>query len=184
MTVQFVTKDVADRASEACARIIRAIDGIAGSMDDLADTEQKLRDAQCLLRSVLCQASTLRQIAGGADKMSYHDLTTRRNHIHTAFGAPGDWGYGTPLGDALRDLYEIEIPRPGSRDDRPGQAPDIHSAAHLETLDRMERMGGGFVQSLAAAWRRADPANHAKLWSQFSGYYTEYAEYAESKGGQ
>ncbi len=25
--------------------------------------------------------------------------------LHTAFGAPGDWGYGTPIGDALLATY-------------------------------------------------------------------------------
>jgi hypothetical protein len=25
--------------------------------------------------------------------------------VHKAFGAPGDWGYGTPIGDALKDFY-------------------------------------------------------------------------------
>lgn len=28
--------------------------------------------------------------------------------IHSAFGAPGDWGYETPLGDALARLYRGE----------------------------------------------------------------------------
>lgn len=26
-------------------------------------------------------------------------------HLHHGFGAPGNWGYGTPIGEALRDLY-------------------------------------------------------------------------------
>lgn len=25
--------------------------------------------------------------------------------VHEAFGAPGDWGYDTPIGDALLDVY-------------------------------------------------------------------------------
>ncbi len=32
-----------------------------------------------------------------------------RTKIHRAFGAPGDFGYGTPEGDSLRALYEVEI---------------------------------------------------------------------------
>lgn len=28
-----------------------------------------------------------------------------REQLHKAFGAPGDWGYHTPLGDALYRLY-------------------------------------------------------------------------------
>lgn len=52
--------------------------------------------------------------------------------------------------------------------------PDRHSAEHMETLDNMERTGGGFVACLAAAWRRADPDNHAKLFSAFGDYYRQY----------
>ncbi|NTG07203.1 hypothetical protein [Rhizobium rhizogenes] len=29
--------------------------------------------------------------------------------VHKAFGAPGDYGYGTPKGDALIALYRSEI---------------------------------------------------------------------------
>ena len=25
--------------------------------------------------------------------------------IHKSFGAPGDWGYGRPIGDALKEAY-------------------------------------------------------------------------------
>ncbi|NLF29713.1 MAG: hypothetical protein GX591_02355 [Planctomycetes bacterium] len=34
--------------------------------------------------------------------------------VYVIFGAPGDWGYGRPLGDALRNLYELSrrLPRP------------------------------------------------------------------------
>jgi hypothetical protein len=28
------------------------------------------------------------------------------DQIHAAFGAPGDWGYGTPIGDALLKIYQ------------------------------------------------------------------------------
>ncbi len=28
--------------------------------------------------------------------------------IHRAFGAPGDWGYGTPIGEALYSVYRGE----------------------------------------------------------------------------
>jgi hypothetical protein len=33
-----------------------------------------------------------------------------RAEIHAAFGAPGDWGYGTPIGDALRAFYSAPAP--------------------------------------------------------------------------
>lgn len=30
-----------------------------------------------------------------------------RRALHDAFGAPGDWGYETPLGDALARVYGV-----------------------------------------------------------------------------
>jgi hypothetical protein len=41
---------------------------------------------------------------------SLDDLVALRGRVHRAFGAPGDWGYGKPIGDALRALYEISVP--------------------------------------------------------------------------
>lgn len=29
------------------------------------------------------------------------------DEIHKIFGSPGDWGYGTPIGDALRKIYGV-----------------------------------------------------------------------------
>ena len=38
------------------------------------------------------------------------DLSSElRKQIHTAFGAPGDFGYGTPVGKALQRLYSIKL---------------------------------------------------------------------------
>lgn len=33
-------------------------------------------------------------------------LLEATEQVHKAFGAPGDWGYGTPKGDALMALYQ------------------------------------------------------------------------------
>lgn len=33
------------------------------------------------------------------------DIQDAIDAVHKAFGAPGDWGYGTPKGDALFALY-------------------------------------------------------------------------------
>lgn len=51
---------------------------------------------------------------------------------------------------------------------------DRNSEEHHEVLDAMERFGGGFIQALAIAWRKADPTNHAKLMSQFGDYWQQY----------
>jgi hypothetical protein len=49
------------------------------------EDDQELRDAMFLAAGLV---RTLAHIAGGMD-------------IMRAFGAPGDWGYGTPIGDAV-----------------------------------------------------------------------------------
>jgi hypothetical protein len=52
-------------------------------------------------------------------------------------------------------------------------------AEKLEVLDAMECYGGGFVQALAVAWRKADSANSEKLHAAFSEYYEQYAKMAQ-----
>lgn len=52
--------------------------------------------------------------------------------------------------------------------------PDQHGEAHHATLDNMERTGGGFVEALAVAWRKADPSNHRLLYRAFATYYGQY----------
>lgn len=48
----------------------------------------------------------------------------------------------------------------------------------MAMLDAMERYGGGFVSALAAAWRRADSQNHARLLAAFPDYVRQYVEMA------
>lgn len=52
--------------------------------------------------------------------------------------------------------------------------PDRNSDRHHQVIDAMERFGGGFVVALAFAWRKADHANHVKLYHAFQEYYQEY----------
>lgn len=75
-----------------------AIDGLRALVDagvvqiphdlELYDLARKLRNSAELVRS-------LRRLV---------DVSTTQE-IHGAFGAPGDWGYGTPVGAALASLY-------------------------------------------------------------------------------
>lgn len=37
---------------------------------------------------------------------SFVRTETDKNRLHRVFGAPGDWGYGTPIGDALLAIYK------------------------------------------------------------------------------
>lgn len=54
-----------------------------------------------------------------------------------------------------------------------------HSSRWHETLDAMETWGGGFVKALAAAWRRADMENNARMMATYGTYYKEYRKMAE-----
>lgn len=62
--------------------VIRELDDVAGS------TVQDLREAIELVRC-------LRRLCAGRSVVE----------IHAAFGAPGDFGYETPIGEALSALY-------------------------------------------------------------------------------
>lgn len=54
--------------------------------------------------------------------------------------------------------------------------PDKNSQQHHDTLDAMEHLGGGFIVALAKAWRKADYANHARLYQVFGHDYVRYAQ--------
>lgn len=43
--------------------------------------------------------------------------------VHQAFGAPGDWGYGTPKGDALMALYRARYEAQCAADAEPTPRP-------------------------------------------------------------
>lgn len=55
-----------------------------------------------------------------------------------------------------------------------------------ETIEAMEQFGGGFVQSLAAAWRRADPENRTRIKFAFPELFERYRAMANQvrKAGQ
>ena len=67
----------------------QASDGLRNLVtDDTSDVDtQLLRDSSELVRVLA------RLVAGKT--------------VHQAFGAPGDWGYETPIGSALYALYSI-----------------------------------------------------------------------------
>jgi hypothetical protein len=45
-------------------------------------------------------------VADSAECLRVLGRMVQGKSIHQAFGAPGDWGYGTPIGDALSALYK------------------------------------------------------------------------------
>lgn len=76
------------------------------ALDKLADLayhadgtdEGEIHDAKRLVREAIEVARCCRRLLKGRTP----------GEIHAAFGAPGDFGYDTPIGDALAKLYRGE----------------------------------------------------------------------------
>lgn len=47
--------------------------------------------------------------AAAGETISRDELVEIRNRVYLTMGTPGDWGYGSPLGEALRKLYDAEF---------------------------------------------------------------------------
>lgn len=58
-------------------------------------TENEVYEATATLREAIALVGCLRRLTQGRTA----------NEIHRAYGAPGDFGYETPIGDALAALY-------------------------------------------------------------------------------
>jgi hypothetical protein len=100
---------IALRYRACLLRIEHAVmDMCAHGEGDAPDNRSSDREeiARGLLRAVSTR-STMQAIAQG--DIEPQRLTANRMHIHDVFGAPGSWGYGTALGDALRDLYDLDL---------------------------------------------------------------------------
>lgn len=50
-------------------------------------------------------AKTSRELKEASELMLVLARLLAGKSVHEAFGAPGDWGYGTPIGDALLKCY-------------------------------------------------------------------------------
>ena len=74
----------------ACYAAIDKLRDIAPS-----DIETEVHELTSTLRDAVYLVSCLRRLTRGRSPREIHD----------AFGAPGDFGYQTPLGDALFRLY-------------------------------------------------------------------------------
>ena len=73
--------------------IDRALRAIAATTRDIAREDDSLNaEATHALREASELALVLARLLAGKT-------------VHQAFGAPGDWGYETPLGQAVYELY-------------------------------------------------------------------------------
>ncbi len=99
--------------------------------EDDEDDEDPPRHPIDVMNEKLCDAVGMMAVARRL-------LTGRsRAEIHAAFGAPGDWGYGTPIGDALRALYSAPATPAATLtvDERIAQAVAAERAAMLAIVD-------------------------------------------------
>lgn len=87
--VERVLEGEVETIVDAVQRVRDLADGAEG------ETEQTLRDVARDLRNAAELVRCLRFLVAGRTLQE----------LHAAFGSPGDWGYGTPLGHALARLY-------------------------------------------------------------------------------
>lgn len=78
---------------------------------------QQLDRALYALRSRLVNDNASRSdIKDAAEMICVASRVMRGTPFHKAMGAPGDWGYGTPIGDALAAKPAPEVPAFNERD--------------------------------------------------------------------
>ncbi len=83
--------------SEVCFDTRR---NLASAIRELGRTKDDLEDQRD-------QAELIRVAARFVERCDDIDL------IHSCFGAPGDWGYDTKIGQCLSWLYRTKAPKPG-----------------------------------------------------------------------
>lgn len=95
--------------------ILRMDRAIVNMTEDLDSHPRKI--VRCLLHA-LGTVGIIRSVNRGEADGKF--LAANRMLIHYVLGAPGDWGYGTPLGDALQQLYRLDLtPLLEAEDERP-----------------------------------------------------------------
>lgn len=70
--------------------------------------DRSLRDMAGNLRSLITDNSTTevdRLLRDSSELIRVLARLLAGKTVHQAFGAPGDWGYETPLGQAVYELY-------------------------------------------------------------------------------
>lgn len=101
-----MSDDLTKALREVIAQHERRCDEVASILEDECDDDEasptRSPDAsRNAVRELRMAAALL-----GALRRAMKDRSVRE--VHDAFGAPGDYGYDTPIGDALMRLYRGE----------------------------------------------------------------------------
>ena len=96
-----------EQTNEAFVDAVRRIQSACEEIAGLYSVGGFPLDDRCLIVKVLMRSVGITLFLAGP-VMDYSQAYTDalRFKIHEAFGAPGDWGYESPLGSALADLYQ------------------------------------------------------------------------------
>lgn len=99
-----------EEVEERFVNAVRQIDGHCATLLDRESEDNDLKDARCLIGSVLMRAVGIsRFLAETLQEGPQVGLRALRIKIYDAFGSPGDWGYESSLRRALSALYAIPL---------------------------------------------------------------------------
>ena len=91
-----------DRRLEGLQQLAGAISAIREEMVENVTCNRAFLNQVHLIECLLRAADLMRI---GIEDFTEDELKGRCKKIHDIFGAPGDWGYQTQIGDALRKIY-------------------------------------------------------------------------------
>jgi hypothetical protein len=110
--------DTRKKAVEAVAAVVNAARvRLKGYQDQ--DADQRRTYASDAISDLFIYLTAIWRLTGvqlllheateNLDAVSAGEFIEVRKMLHAAFGAPGDWGYSTPLGKALQQLYALGL---------------------------------------------------------------------------
>lgn len=96
-----------EQTNEVFVDAVRRIESACKAFVELDSTGPPLLGASYLVVGALMRSLGIPHFLAASAMDHPREMTDAlRLKIHKAFGAPGTWGSGTPLGCALADLYQ------------------------------------------------------------------------------
>ncbi len=95
-----------EQTNAAFVDAVRRLERACGSLIGRNVDDAKLLDARCLIvRTLMRTLGVTHFLAGPTHEYPRWIRDELRSKIYKAFGHPTEWGSGTPLSLALRDVY-------------------------------------------------------------------------------